>query len=120
MLLLTPDDLIQPSYHPGKILRRDPCDSLSHTLDRQGSDLADLDPGSLRQLLGFKTQGQWEACSWFLTGDGNGDHGSRTVVEDIAAKDQDGSASRLFLSDCRIQIRPDDIAPQYSGHDPFS
>jgi len=33
MLLLTPDDLIQPSNHPGQILRRKPCDLLSHALD---------------------------------------------------------------------------------------
>jgi len=31
--LLTPDDLIQPSHHSGQILRRKPCDLISHALD---------------------------------------------------------------------------------------
>src|SRR6266516_6491115 len=51
-----------------------------------------------------------------LTAQGYRDHGSGTLVEDVVAEYQNRTQTRLFVPPDRIQVRPANLPPQYSGH----
>ena len=105
------DDLSQTVDCSGHLLLRGARQPLSNAVDRQGSNLGDLDPGSLRQALGSALEGQGKTGPWFLTRHRHRDHGSGALVEDVVAQDQHRPASRLFAAANRVEVGPPDFAP---------
>ena len=114
---LLADDFDQSIDNRGQLLLGGPPEPSADAFDRQRPDLADLDPRALGEPWRIERQREGEVCT-----------GSRLVraaamtvpdcfVEDVVAEDNDRALAGLFVATSRVQVRPADIAPQYSGHD---
>src|SRR5947207_5562726 len=110
------DDLVQPVDDVSKFFGRSAAELRPDSFGGKGANLTDLDPRSLRQPRRLKLVSQWKTGALGLTAQGYRDHGSGTLVEDVVAEHKYRTQTRLFVPPDRIQIRPANLPPQYSGH----
>ncbi len=113
---LLANDFVQTFYDHLKLLGRQPPKKLAEPLGRESTNLTDLHPRALgkRNRPDFKRKR--EADPWLLAGDGQGDDSPGALIEDIVAQNKNRSSASLFPTSHRIEVRPEDIASQYSGH----
>src|SRR6266508_3804732 len=116
-LLLGGDDLIKAFYDADKFFRRDSADSLAEALNGKRANLADLHPRPLQKTAAQQPDGQGKPGRLRLDGDRHGDHGAGALVKDVMADDEDWTSPRLLSSPRRVEVGPEHVAPQYSGHD---
>src|SRR5262249_21289625 len=110
------DDLIERVDDPRELLGRGDRETAANALHSQRADLADLDPGSLRQARGVALERERKAGPRLLARQSDGDDGSGPLVEDVVAQDQHRAEAGLLPAAYRVQAGPADLASQYSGH----
>lgn len=107
-------DLVEALEEERQLFRARLPQQVTDPLDGEGADLADLDPGSLRQRLARKLQSKREPGSLRLAGQGESDHRSGTLVEYVLAEDKDWTMTGLFASSYRVEIGPADLSTSNS------
>ena len=79
--------------------------------------LADLDPRAFRKTAAHQLYAEGKPCSLRLAGDRHGYDGAGSLVEDVVAYNENRTSPCLLPTLCRVELCPEHIAPQYSGHD---
>src|SRR3990172_551635 len=97
--LLGGDDFVESFHEKTQGLRGEATDLLAEPLGGERSDLADLDPGLLREPgLVREFERQWEGGLLRCACEGHGDNSARPFVEHILAEDYDRTKPGLPLS----------------------
>jgi hypothetical protein len=110
-------DQLQQTFH--HFLHRFGCNEanpLARPLSRDRTHLRNLHPRLFRQRCVFQLQGEREPGALRLAGQSHRDHGFRARVEETVTQYEDGTEARLLAPANRIEVGPNNIAPQYGGH----
>ena len=110
------DDLVKAFDDVNQIFVRNPRESSAKSFGTERADLTDLYPRPLWQASGLDLHGQGESGPWLLAGQCHRNDSAVTFIEDIVAEYEHGPMTGLFLPAGGIEVRPPDLAPQYSGH----
>jgi len=96
----------------------EPLDNLRHffwacsgnspadSFDRQRPDLTDLYPRRFRETLGVAFQSERKARALRHARQGDGNDGSRPLVEDILTENENWTIARLLSSSGWVQVSP--------------
>src|SRR5215831_18826663 len=110
------ENLIQTFQHLREFLRRCPTEAPPNPLDRKRTDLTDLHPGALWQAWCGQLERERKSGALRLARQRDCNHSSGPLVEDVVTEDQHRALTGLLRTARGIEIRPADLAPQYSGH----
>ena len=80
-----PYNLAQTLDDLGKLFGGGTAQFTAQPFDREGSDLADFNPGFFRKFFTAQFKSQGKAGLGFLAGQGHGDNRARSFVENIMA-----------------------------------
>jgi hypothetical protein len=103
------DDFVEAFHDPIDLLHRGACQPPSDAVHGERPDLTDAHPGTLRQARGRTLERQRKAGTGFLAGQGHGNDGAGSLIEDIVADNQHGPAPGLFSAADRIEVGPADF-----------
>jgi hypothetical protein len=103
---LLADDFIQPFNYLIEFFWGNLRNSLSETLERKSTYLADLDPGPLRKAWACQLKRERESGSLRLTAQSHRNDDAGPFVEDILTENEDRSLPRLFVPLGRVEIGP--------------
>src|SRR6266568_2560461 len=78
--------------------------------------MTDLYPGAFRKLNAGEFQRQGKGDAGLLASEGHRNDRARPGVEHVLADYDDRTPAALFVPPDRIQVGPNHIALQYSGH----
>ena len=95
-------------------------DLVPETSDRKCSDPVDLHPGPFWQPGTYRFRCKRKTGTLRLTCEHNGNDGPGPFVEYILAQNENRTKPGLLMSTRRVEVRPNNIAPQYSGHSSVS
>ena len=110
------DDLVEPLDEARKLFGRYAPRAFAEPLGGGRANLRALGPRPLGETCRGELDRQREAGARFLTRDRERDHRAGSLVEDLVTQDQHRPLARLVVAAKRIEVRPVDLAPQYSGH----
>lgn len=106
------NDLKQAVEHLGEFLRGSTANTLADSLRGQRPDLADLNPGTLREAWLRQLQREREAGPLGLTRERHRDDGTRAFIEHVMTQNQDWTQSRRFAVADGLEIRPPNFTSQ--------
>ena len=70
-----------------------------------------------RKTAAHQLYGEGKPCFLRLAGDRHGYDGAGSLVEDVVAYNENRTSPCLLPTLCRVELCPEHITPQYSGHD---
>src|SRR5262249_22924064 len=79
------------------------------------TDLANLGPRALWQPLALQLESEREARPRGLARERDCDDRAGALVEDVVAEYQHWATASLLVAAHRVEVRPPDLSPQYSG-----
>ena len=104
-----PDDFIQAVKNSGEFFFGSSGNALADSLDRQRSDLADLDPGTFGQAGGLTFERERKGSPGFLAGQRDCNHRSRTLVKYVVTEDEYRASARLLMTLNVVEVSPTDL-----------